>query len=196
MKLVFEVKDVEAERSRLESLGIQTLRRPWQKAGEACDDRRVRLLMESRPPLELGAATQDLNPRSEGRQIRGHIGLKLGVEMSVIEIISFVLIEAVLFITSHEQRVTAGVDGLASFIAPWLLVRHHTDVRHHTSVFMLQYVAVIDEVTKLRKRNSHHYRRDMACAAAPGRNGSVARRSTVIERKIVDQGSGLVTVST
>jgi len=96
VKLVFEVKDVEAERSRLESLGIQTLRRPWQKAGEACDDRRVRLLMESRPPLELGAATQDLNPRSEGRQIRGHIGLKLGVEMSVIEIISFVLIEAVL----------------------------------------------------------------------------------------------------
>jgi len=37
VKLIFEVKDVEAERARLESLGIQTLRRPWQKAGEACD---------------------------------------------------------------------------------------------------------------------------------------------------------------
>ena len=37
VKLIFEVKDVEAERSRLESLGIQTLRRPWQKPGEACD---------------------------------------------------------------------------------------------------------------------------------------------------------------
>src|SRR5437764_15399388 len=29
MKLIFEVKDVEAERARLESLGIQMLRRPW-----------------------------------------------------------------------------------------------------------------------------------------------------------------------
>jgi predicted enzyme related to lactoylglutathione lyase len=37
VKLIFEVKDVEAERARLESLGIQTLRRPWQKPGEACD---------------------------------------------------------------------------------------------------------------------------------------------------------------
>jgi predicted enzyme related to lactoylglutathione lyase len=37
VKLIFEVKDVEAERSRLESLGIQTLRRPWQKPGQACD---------------------------------------------------------------------------------------------------------------------------------------------------------------
>lgn len=37
VKLIFEVKDVESERARLESLGIQTLRRPWQKPGEACD---------------------------------------------------------------------------------------------------------------------------------------------------------------
>jgi predicted enzyme related to lactoylglutathione lyase len=37
MKLIFEVKDVERERERLESLGIQTLRRAWQKPGEACD---------------------------------------------------------------------------------------------------------------------------------------------------------------
>lgn len=37
IKLIFEVKDVEAERVRLESLGIQMLRRPWQNAGEACD---------------------------------------------------------------------------------------------------------------------------------------------------------------
>jgi predicted enzyme related to lactoylglutathione lyase len=37
VKLIFEVKDVEAERARLESLGIQTLRRPWQRPGEACD---------------------------------------------------------------------------------------------------------------------------------------------------------------
>lgn len=37
MKLIFEVKDVESERSRLESLGIKLLRRPWQKPGEACD---------------------------------------------------------------------------------------------------------------------------------------------------------------
>lgn len=37
VKLVFEVKDVESERARLESLGIQILRRPWQKPGEACD---------------------------------------------------------------------------------------------------------------------------------------------------------------
>ena len=37
VKLIFEVKDVESERARLESLGIQILRRPWQKPGEACD---------------------------------------------------------------------------------------------------------------------------------------------------------------
>ena len=37
VKLIFEVKDVEVERARLESLGIQVLRRPWQKPGEACD---------------------------------------------------------------------------------------------------------------------------------------------------------------
>ena len=37
VKLTFEVKDVEGERERLESLGVQTLRRPWQQPGEACD---------------------------------------------------------------------------------------------------------------------------------------------------------------
>lgn len=37
VKLIFEVKDVEAERARLESLGVQTLRRSWQKLGEECD---------------------------------------------------------------------------------------------------------------------------------------------------------------
>src|SRR5690242_20132230 len=37
VKLVFEVDDVELERARLESLGIQTVRRSWQKPGEACD---------------------------------------------------------------------------------------------------------------------------------------------------------------
>jgi predicted enzyme related to lactoylglutathione lyase len=37
VKLIFEVTDVKSERARLESLGIQVLRRPWQKPGEACD---------------------------------------------------------------------------------------------------------------------------------------------------------------
>src|SRR5579859_6266170 len=37
VKLIFEVKEVERERERLESLGIQTLRRAWQKPGVACD---------------------------------------------------------------------------------------------------------------------------------------------------------------
>jgi predicted enzyme related to lactoylglutathione lyase len=37
VKLIFEVRDVEGERERLESLGIQTLRRPWQQSLEACD---------------------------------------------------------------------------------------------------------------------------------------------------------------
>jgi predicted enzyme related to lactoylglutathione lyase len=37
LKLTFEVRDVEGERARLESLGIRTLRRPWQQPGEACD---------------------------------------------------------------------------------------------------------------------------------------------------------------
>lgn len=37
VKLIFEVKDVEFERIRLESLGIQVLRRPWQRPGETCD---------------------------------------------------------------------------------------------------------------------------------------------------------------
>jgi len=37
VKLIFEVKDVEAERARLEALGIQILRRPWQQPGEAYD---------------------------------------------------------------------------------------------------------------------------------------------------------------
>jgi predicted enzyme related to lactoylglutathione lyase len=33
VKLIFEVKDVESERVRLESLGIETIRRPWQQPG-------------------------------------------------------------------------------------------------------------------------------------------------------------------
>lgn len=37
VKLIFEVKDVESERARLESLGVRILRRPWQQPGEACD---------------------------------------------------------------------------------------------------------------------------------------------------------------
>ena len=37
VKLIFEVKDVEAARERLELLGVQTLRRPWQQSREACD---------------------------------------------------------------------------------------------------------------------------------------------------------------
>lgn len=37
VKLIFEVKDVESERARLESLGIRILRRPWQQPGVACD---------------------------------------------------------------------------------------------------------------------------------------------------------------
>lgn len=37
IKLIFEVQDVEAERERLESRGIRTVRRPWQQPGEACD---------------------------------------------------------------------------------------------------------------------------------------------------------------
>ena len=37
VKLSFEVKDVESELARLDSLGVQTLRRPWQNPGEACD---------------------------------------------------------------------------------------------------------------------------------------------------------------
>jgi predicted enzyme related to lactoylglutathione lyase len=37
VKLIFEVNDVEGERERLESLGIRTVRRPWQQPGEACD---------------------------------------------------------------------------------------------------------------------------------------------------------------
>jgi predicted enzyme related to lactoylglutathione lyase len=37
VKLIFEVKDVESERGRLESLGIRTLRRSWQQPREACD---------------------------------------------------------------------------------------------------------------------------------------------------------------
>ena len=37
VKLIFEVEDIESERARLESLGIQVLKRSWQKPGEACD---------------------------------------------------------------------------------------------------------------------------------------------------------------
>src|SRR5215469_7307312 len=37
VKLSFKVRDVESERVRLESLGVQMLRRPWQKPGERCD---------------------------------------------------------------------------------------------------------------------------------------------------------------
>ena len=37
VKLIFEVEDVEAVRTRLESLGAQTIRRAWQKPGVACD---------------------------------------------------------------------------------------------------------------------------------------------------------------
>ena len=37
VKLIFEVKDVEAECARLEALGIRMMRRPWQRPGEACD---------------------------------------------------------------------------------------------------------------------------------------------------------------
>lgn len=37
VKLIFEVEDVEAVHLRLEALGVQTIRRPWQKPGIACD---------------------------------------------------------------------------------------------------------------------------------------------------------------
>ena len=37
LKLIFEVKDVELERERLEKHGIEILRRPWQTPGKACD---------------------------------------------------------------------------------------------------------------------------------------------------------------
>ena len=37
VKLIFEVKDVESECARLESLGIRILRRPWQQPEETCD---------------------------------------------------------------------------------------------------------------------------------------------------------------
>ena len=37
VKLIFEIDDVEATRLRLESRGFQTIRRPWQKPGEAFD---------------------------------------------------------------------------------------------------------------------------------------------------------------
>lgn len=37
VKLIFEVTDVEGERERLESLGVQILRRPWQQPGVAFD---------------------------------------------------------------------------------------------------------------------------------------------------------------
>lgn len=37
VKLIFAVTNVEDERERIESLGIQTMRRAWQKPGEACD---------------------------------------------------------------------------------------------------------------------------------------------------------------
>ena len=37
VKLIFEVEDVETARTRLESLGIETIRRAWQKPGVACD---------------------------------------------------------------------------------------------------------------------------------------------------------------
>jgi predicted enzyme related to lactoylglutathione lyase len=37
VKLIFEVKDLESARAQLESLGMQVLRRPWQKSVETCD---------------------------------------------------------------------------------------------------------------------------------------------------------------
>lgn len=37
VKLIFDVQDVEETRTRLELLGARSLRRPWQKPGEACD---------------------------------------------------------------------------------------------------------------------------------------------------------------
>lgn len=37
VKLIFEVKDVEGELKRIESFGGQSVRRPWQRLGEACD---------------------------------------------------------------------------------------------------------------------------------------------------------------
>ena len=37
VKLIFEVEDVEAMRTRLETLGAQTIRRAWQETGVACD---------------------------------------------------------------------------------------------------------------------------------------------------------------
>jgi hypothetical protein len=37
VKLIFEVGDVPAERTRLEGLGIAMVQRPWQGPSEACD---------------------------------------------------------------------------------------------------------------------------------------------------------------
>ena len=37
VKLIFEVEDVEDTRARIEALGAQCIRRPWQRPGAACD---------------------------------------------------------------------------------------------------------------------------------------------------------------
>jgi predicted enzyme related to lactoylglutathione lyase len=37
IKLIFAVADVQAERARLESLGVATLQRSWQQPAESCD---------------------------------------------------------------------------------------------------------------------------------------------------------------
>jgi predicted enzyme related to lactoylglutathione lyase len=37
MKLIFTVENVEAERMRLEAMGITILSRPWRQPAESCD---------------------------------------------------------------------------------------------------------------------------------------------------------------
>lgn len=37
VKLILNAKDVERERERLELMGVQIIRRQWQRPGEACD---------------------------------------------------------------------------------------------------------------------------------------------------------------
>ncbi len=76
-----------------------------------------------------------------------------------------------------------------------IVIRHYADMCHHSAVFVFQNMAVIDEVAELGERDFDHDRCHVACTAAPRSNGSIAGRTTVINREIVHQCAGFVAAS-
>jgi hypothetical protein len=79
-------------------------------------------------------------------------------------------------------------------------VRHDADFRHHASVLMFEYMAVIDEVANLLEWDFNNHSSRFAGPGAPGVYRPIASRSIAFEiravrhRHIVEQGVSIENV--